>query len=159
MVELAKRAGASATAVSDVHARGGEGGAALAEAVVAACEEGSDFRPIYPDDMPIAKKIETVAREIYRADGVDFTPAAKKSMKRYEKMGLGQLPVCMAKTQYSFSDNAKLIGAPTGFRVKVREVNLSAGTTLRLEGTLLAVNTTEDWPVVPASGTQDKSEE
>jgi len=127
MIELAKRAGASAAVVSEVHAKGGTGGAALAEAVVAACEEGSDYRPIYPDDMPIAKKIETVAREIYRADGVIFAPAAKKSMKRYEKMGLGRLPVCMAKTQYSFSDDPKLIGAPTGFQLRVREVHLSAG--------------------------------
>ncbi len=127
MIELAQRAGASAAVVSNVHAEGGAGGAALAEAVVRACEEKSNFRPIYADELPIAKKIETVCREIYRADGVDFTPDAKKSMKRYEKMGLGRLPVCMAKTQYSFSDDPKLIGAPTGFRVKVREVHLSAG--------------------------------
>jgi formate--tetrahydrofolate ligase len=127
MVELAQRAGASAAVVSDVHARGGEGGAALAEAVVKACEEPANFAPIYPDDMAISKKIETVCKEIYRADGVTFLPAAKKAMKRYEKMGLGHLPVCMAKTQYSFSDNPKLIGAPTGFRVTVRDVNLSAG--------------------------------
>ncbi len=127
MVELAQAAGASAAVVSDVHARGGAGGAELAEAVVSACEEPANFAPIYPDDMPISKKIETVCTEVYRADGVDFTPAAKKAMRRYEKMGLGHLPVCMAKTQYSFSDNAKLIGAPTGFRVKVRDVHLSAG--------------------------------
>ena len=127
MVELAQRAGASAAVVSEVHARGGAGGADLAEAVVKACEEPADFKPIYPDEMPIAKKIETVCKEIYRADGVDFAPAAKKAMKKYEKIGLGKLPVCMAKTQYSFSDNAKLVGAPTGFRVKVRDVHLSAG--------------------------------
>ena len=127
MVELAQRAGASAAVVSEVHARGGAGGADLAEAVVKACEEPADFKPIYPDEMPIAKKIETVCKEIYRADGVDFAPAAKKAMKKYEKIGLGKLPVCMAKTQNSFSDNAKLVGAPTGFRVKVRDVHLSAG--------------------------------
>ena len=127
MIELAQKAGASAAVVSDVHARGGAGGADLAEAVVKACEEPANFAPIYGEELPITKKIDTICTEIYRADGVDFAPAAKKAMKRYEKMGLGKLPVCMAKTQYSFSDNAKLIGAPTGFRVKVRDVHLSAG--------------------------------
>ncbi len=127
MVELAQRAGASAAVVSDVHARGGEGGADLARAVVLACEEPSNFAPLYPDEMPIAKKIQTICTEIYRADGVDFTPEAKKAMKKFEKLGMGRLPVCMAKTQYSFSDNAKLVGAPTGFRVKVRDVHVSAG--------------------------------
>jgi len=127
MIELARGAGAEAAVVSEVHAKGGKGGAALAEAVVSACEKKSKFQPLYRDELPLAKKIEKIAKEIYRADGVDFSPEATKSMKRFEKQGHGRLPVCMAKTQYSFSDDPKLIGAPTGFRVHVREVHVSAG--------------------------------
>jgi len=127
LLDLAQKAGAKKAVVSEVHARGGEGGAALAEAVVEAAEQPSDFKMLYPDDASIKEKIETVAKEIYRADGVDFMPAARKSMRNFEKMGMGRLPVCMAKTQYSFSDDPKKIGAPTGFRMKIRELNLSAG--------------------------------
>ena len=127
VLKLARSAGARDAVVSEVHARGGEGGIALAEAVVAACEEPSDFRFLYPDAASIKEKIETIAREIYRADGVDFLPAARRAMRRFERVGLGHLPVCMAKTQYSFSDDPKLVGAPVGFRITVRELNLSAG--------------------------------
>lgn len=128
VIELAKQCGAFDAVVSDVHARGGEGGAALAEAVVRACEEvPANFSTLYPDEMPIKEKIQTVCTEIYRADGVDFKPAARKAMRKYEKLGLGHLPVCMAKTQYSFSDDPKKIGAPDNFRMTVRDVRLSAG--------------------------------
>lgn len=128
VIELAKECGAFDAVVSDVHARGGEGGAALAEAVVRACEEvPANFSTLYPDEMPIKEKIQKVCTEIYRADGVDFKPAARKAMKKYEKLGLGHLPVCMAKTQYSFSDDPKKIGAPDNFRMTVRDVRLSAG--------------------------------
>jgi len=128
VIELAKECGAFDAVVSDVHARGGEGGAALAEAVVRACEEvPTNFSTLYPDEMPIREKIQKVCTEIYRADGVDFKPAARKAMKKYEKLGLGHLPVCMAKTQYSFSDDPKKIGAPDNFRMTVRDVRLSAG--------------------------------
>lgn len=127
VIELARSFGARDAVVSEVHARGGDGGVDLAKAVVAACEEPSQFRPIYDSELPIQEKIETIAREIYRADGVDFLPAARRAIKRYESIGLGHLPVCMAKTQYSFSDDGSKVGAPTGFRVTVRELNLSAG--------------------------------
>ena len=127
LISLAKAAGAEDAVVSEVHAKGGEGGQALADAVVKACERPNDFKFLYRDEDTIQEKIETVAREIYRADGVDFLPAARKSIKKYTELGLAHLPVCMAKTQYSFSDDAKKVGAPLGFRIKVRELHLSAG--------------------------------
>ncbi|MGE3164295.1 MAG: formate--tetrahydrofolate ligase [Planctomycetota bacterium] len=127
LLELARSFGATNAVISEVHARGGEGGVELAKAVAKACEEPSSFRHLYPDDMSIENKIQTIAREIYRADGVDFLPAARASMKKFETLGLSHLPVCMAKTQYSFSDDPTKIGAPTGFRVTVRELHLSAG--------------------------------
>ena len=113
-------------ALSEVFARGGEGGIALAEQVLAIMED----RPIrftYALEQPLTEKIEAVAKKIYKADGVNYSAAAKKTLAELEAMGYGDLPVCIAKTQYSFSDNAKLLGAPTGFTMEVREVRLSAG--------------------------------
>jgi len=113
-------------ALSEVWAKGGEGGKALAEKVLEVMED----RPIqytYPLDMPLKQKIEAVATKIYRADGVNFSAAASKTLAELTEMGYGDLPVCIAKTQYSFSDNAKLLAAPTGFTMEVREVRLSAG--------------------------------
>ncbi len=127
LLALARQGGADDAVVSEVHARGGEGGVALAEAVARAAEKGSDFRHLYDSSATIVEKIETIAREIYRAGGVDWLPAAKKSIQRYEKMGLSHLPICMAKTQYSFSDDPALVGAPSGFRITVRELHLAAG--------------------------------
>jgi formate--tetrahydrofolate ligase len=127
LISLARGSGAYAAVVSEVHARGGEGGRELAEVVVQACEQPSEFRFTYPDDASILEKMETIAREVYRADGLDLLPAARRAAKRYEAMGMGSLPVCMAKTQYSFSDDPKKIGAPDGFRLRVRELHLSAG--------------------------------
>ena len=114
-------------ALSEVWARGGEGGTALAEEVVRLCEEPNDFAFSYELSGGIADKIEAVARTIYRADGVDFTAEARKQMKQLEDLGFGNMPVCMAKTQYSFSDDATLLGAPRGFRMTVRNVKVSAG--------------------------------
>ena len=108
-------------------AKGGEGAVDLAEKVVAACEEPSHFHPLYELDQPIEAKIETIAREIYGADGVEYTAAAKKAIKDITALGKGDLPICMAKTQYSLSDNQKLLGRPTGFVIHVGEVRLSAG--------------------------------
>ena len=85
------------------------------------------FEFAYGDEGGIAEKIEAVAKKVYRADGVDFTPAAKKQIKHLESMGFGEFPVCMAKTQYSFSDDQKKLGAPRGFRITVRDVKVSAG--------------------------------
>ena len=107
---------------------GGAGAEDLAGAVWAAAEEGApDFRLLYPDDLPLRDKIETIATRIYGADGIDVLPAAAKQLAAYEAMGFGHLPVCMAKTQYSLSHDARLLGRPTGFRVPIREVRLSAG--------------------------------
>ena len=128
VLNMARSFGAFDAVISDVHARGGEGGAELAEAVVRACEEvPSKFSVLYPDDMPVKEKISTFCKEIYRADGVKLLPAARKSIRKFEKMGLGHLPICMAKTQYSFSDDPKKIGAPDNFQMTVRDVRLSAG--------------------------------
>ena len=114
-------------ALSEVWSKGGEGGLALADEVVRLCEEPNDFQYAYPDELSLAEKIEAVATRIYRADGVDFEPAAKKEIAKLESLGFGNMPVCMAKTQYSFSDDPKLLGAPKGFRITVRNVKVSAG--------------------------------
>jgi formate--tetrahydrofolate ligase len=115
-------------ALSDVWARGGAGGEAVAHELLAVLDEGrAGFKPIYDAAQPIPAKIETIAREIYGADGVDFLPAAQKAMAQCEEMGLGQTPVCIAKTQYSFSDDPARLGRPTGFRITIRDVYPSAG--------------------------------
>ena len=115
-------------ALSEVFAKGGEGGLALADKVLETLDnKKSDFHVLYPDDMPLEKKIETVAKEIYGADGVTYTAGAKKSLDKLKSLGMDNLPVCMAKTQYSLSDDAKKLGRPTGFTVNVREVYPSAG--------------------------------
>ncbi|MDA8345621.1 MAG: formate--tetrahydrofolate ligase [Thermaerobacter sp.] len=113
--------------LSDVFNKGGEGGVDLAEAVVRAAQQPGDYHPLYERSLSLPEKIEKVAREIYGADGVDFSPAALKSLSGFTDLGYGDLPVCMAKTQYSLSDDAKKLGRPTGFRVTVREARLSAG--------------------------------
>ena len=99
----------------------------LAEKVIAAAEKPSDFHPIYPLDASIEQKVGILAKEIYGADGVDFSAAAKKSIAEIEALGGGSLPVCVAKTQYSLSDDPSLLGRPRGFRLNVRDVSLSAG--------------------------------
>ena len=115
-------------ALTEVWEKGGEGGMALAEKVLAQLEKGgSDFKPLYDHTAPIASKIETIAREVYRADGVDFTPTAMKAIDRLNSFGLSETPVCIAKTQYSFSDDPTLLGAPEGFRIGIRDVYPSAG--------------------------------
>ena len=115
-------------ALSDVWAKGGEGGEAVAQEVLATLEEKkAAFKPLYDAALPIKQKIETIAREIYGAGGVDYTPAAEKNIAQLESIGLGQTPVCMAKTQYSFSDDPTKLGRPTGFRLTIRDVYPSAG--------------------------------
>ena len=114
-------------ALSEVWAKGGEGGIALAEKVLQATQQPSDFKYIYETEASIPAKIEAIAREIYGADGVDFTAPAKKSIAELEELGLDKMPVCMAKTQYSLSDDAAKLGRPSGFRITVREIRLSAG--------------------------------
>ena len=114
--------------VARVWEKGGEGGTELAQLVIEAAESGkAAFKTAYADDLPIREKIETVAKNIYGADGVEFSSDAIKQIKKIEDMGFGKFPVCMAKTQYSLSDDQHLLGRPTGFRVHVREVYVSAG--------------------------------
>jgi formate--tetrahydrofolate ligase len=121
-------AGARAAVVANHWAKGGEGAAELAEAVWAAAEEGApDFKLLYPDEMSLTSKIETIATQVYGADGIDLSPAAAKQLAQYEALGFGNLPICMAKSQYSLSHDASLKGRPTGFRLPIREVRLSAG--------------------------------
>jgi len=121
-------AGARAAEVADNFAHGGAGATDLAAAVWAAAEEGApDFELLYPNEAPLADKIEAIATKVYGADGVDYLPAARKQLAQYEALGFGHLPICMAKTQYSLSHDANLKGRPSGFRVPIREVRLSAG--------------------------------
>ena len=114
-------------ALSEVWAKGGEGGLELAQKVDEAFKKKNDFRFIYDTEASVPQKIEAVAREIYGADGVDFTAAAKKNLQEIEELGFDKMPVCMAKTQYSLSDDAAKLGRPTGFRITVRELKISAG--------------------------------
>ena len=138
-------------ALSEVWEKGGEGGRALAEAVIKTLEEKeSHYKPIYDVEQPIKEKIETIAREIYGADGVTYSAAANREIARMEKLGLDKLPICMAKTQYSLSDDDKKLGRPTGFTINVRELYPSAGA-----GFLVAltgnVMTMPGLPKVPAA--------
>ena len=115
-------------ALSEVWAKGGEGGLALAEKVLHTLEtKESNFAPIYPDEISLKDKISTVAGEIYGADGVTYAPAAERALKKLEDMGFGGLPVCMAKTQYSLSDDQTKLGRPQGFTINVRDAYVSAG--------------------------------
>jgi formate--tetrahydrofolate ligase len=115
-------------ALSDVWAKGGQGGEAVAQEILAVLAEGkADFKPIYDVKQPIKAKIEAIARQIYGADGVDYSAAAEKNIAQCEAMGLAETPVCMAKTQYSFSDDATKLGRPSGFRLTIRDAYPSAG--------------------------------
>ena len=115
-------------AISEVWEKGGEGGIALAEKVLKTLEEKeSHFEPLYPSELPLTEKIETVAKEIYGAKGVNYTAAAKKQLAKLTELGFGDLPVCMAKTQYSLSDDPALLGRPENFDITVREAYVSAG--------------------------------
>ncbi len=126
--EVALAAGARDAVVATHFVDGGAGATQLAEAVWAATQDGSaKFELLYPDSMPLADKIETIATRVYGADGVDFLPSARKSLKQFEDLGYAHLPICMAKSQYSLSHDAALKNRPTGFTVPIREVRLSAG--------------------------------
>ena len=146
-------------ALSEVWEKGGEGGVALAEKVLETLEnKESNFKVLYDDSLSLKEKIETVAREIYGADGVTYTAAADKELKRITDLGMGGLPVCMAKTQYSLSDDATKLGRPSGFTINVREVYVSAGA-----GFVVAINgsimTMPGLPKKPAAFEIDVNEE
>ena len=127
VLEAATTWGARA-ALSDVWAKGGAGGEAVGREVLAVLDEGkASFRPLYDANRPVKEKIETIAREIYGADGVDFAPTASKNIEQIEAIGYGNTPVCMAKTQYSFSDDPTKLGRPKGYRLTVRDAYVSAG--------------------------------
>ena len=136
--------------LSEVWAKGGEGALELADEVMRLVNEPNDFRYSYEDGTDIAEAIEAVATKVYHADGVDFTPAAKKQIAQLRENGFGNLPVCIAKTQYSFTDQDKVLGAPEGFRITVREVKVSAGAhfVVALTGQVL---TMPGLPKVPAA--------
>ncbi len=141
--------------LSEVFAKGAEGGMELAEEVIRICEDGkADFKPLYDLELSIEEKMEKIAKEIYRADGVDFTAVAQKQIKELTKLGYDKLPICVAKTQYSFSDDATLLGAPTGFRITVRELKVSAGAgfIVALTGSIM---TMPGLPKVPAANGMD----
>ena len=125
--EKAVAAGAEGAYLSDVWAKGGDGGRELAEAVAAACEKKSDFKLLYPDSASIKEKIETIATKVYGADGVDYDRVADQKIELFTKWGLDTLPICMAKTHLSLSHDSNLKGRPTGFRVPVRDIRPSAG--------------------------------
>ena len=127
LVEEKCRALGVNVALSEVWGKGGQGGVALAEEVVRLCETENRFSYVYPDEVSLKDKIVAVAKRVYRAEGVDFIPAASRELARLEELGFGHLPVCMAKTQYSFSDDQKKLGAPEDFRITVRSVKVSAG--------------------------------
>jgi formate--tetrahydrofolate ligase len=121
-------AGASDCVLSEVFAKGGEGGAAFAKALVKACDEPKkEFKLTYDNDMPIKKKIEAIATKIYGAKDVEYESQATKRIKAFEEAGFGKLPVCMAKTQYSFSHDPKMLGAPSGWTLPIKDARLSAG--------------------------------
>jgi methylenetetrahydrofolate dehydrogenase (NADP+)/methenyltetrahydrofolate cyclohydrolase/formyltetrahydrofolate synthetase len=125
--QAAVKAGAEDAVVSEVWAKGGVGGAKLAEAVVKACDKPSKFQLLYPDDMSIKQKIETVVREIYRADGVDYSADAEAKIAMFTKYGFDKLPICMAKTHLSFTSDPTVKGAPRGWRMPIRDVRASVG--------------------------------
>ena len=146
-------------ALSDVFARGGEGGIDLAKEVITLAESNTaDFHPLYDLDMPLKAKIETIAKEIYGADGVTYSKDANKALKEFEELGFGNLPVCMAKTQYSFSDDASLVGRPSGFKINIANCRLSAGAgfIVVLSGNIL---TMPGLPRIPAAENIDVSDD
>ena len=152
--ELCEKLGVE-VAMSDVFSDGGKGGEELAQKVVDICEKGeSDFKVLYDVEDSIEDKINTIAKEIYRADKVNFSKACKKQMAELEELGLDKLPICMAKTQYSFSDDPTLLGAPEGFEMTVRslELNAGAGFIVALTGDVMRM---PGLPKVPAATKMD----
>jgi len=157
VIDRAKRSGASDAVVSEVWAKGGAGGEDLARAVVRACDEPSKFRFLYPLEIPIEEKIETIATKIYGADGIDLEPAARRQIKLYTDLGYDELPICMAKTHLSLSHDPKLKGRPRNFRVPIREVRASVGAGF-LYPLLGTMRTMPGLPSVPAGTKVDIDE-
>ena len=144
-------------ALSEVWAKGGAGGKALAEEVVRLCEQENEFRFSYDLDMSIKDKLDAIAQKIYHADGVDLIQNAPKQLKQMEALGFDKMPICMAKTQYSFSDDQTKLGAPKDFRIQVRNIKVSAGAgfLVALTGDIM---TMPGLPKVPAAEKIDVDE-
>lgn len=153
----ALEAGADASVPGDFHAHGGDGAIDIAKAVIEACDKPSEFKLLYPDDMPIAEKIETIAKEIYGADGVEFSEEAKKKIKLFTEFGYDKLPMCMAKTHLSITHDPALKGRPTGFTLPIRDIrpSIGAGFLYPLCG---AMRTMPGLPSVPAAEAVDIDE-
>lgn len=154
VLERCKELGADAV-LSEVWGKGGDGGVDLAKKVVEVCEtKEANFKPLYDVEESIAAKIEKIAKEIYGADGVDFTTACQKQIKNIEKLGFDKMPICMAKTQYSFSDDPTLLARPSGFRITVRDIKISrgAGFLVALTGEIM---TMPGLPKVPSANNID----
>lgn len=154
VLEKCRELGAEAV-LSEVWAKGGEGAVEMAKAVVNVCEsKESHFKPLYEVEESIKDKIEKIAKEIYGAEGVDFASKAEKEIKNLEKLGLDKMPICMAKTQYSFSDDPSLLGRPEGFRITIRDIRVSrgAGFLVALTGEIM---TMPGLPKVPAANNID----
>ena len=151
-----KKLGVNAV-LSEVWAKGGEGGVALAKEVVKLCEEPNDFSFAYDINDSIEGKLDAIAKNVYHADGVDLTTDARQQMEQLESLGFSNLPICMAKTQYSFSDDASLLGAPKGFNITVRNLKVSsgAGFIVALTGDIM---TMPGLPKVPAAENIDVDE-
>ena len=149
VIEKCKELGVNVV-LSTVWANGGEGGVALANEVVRLCEEENDFSFSYDSDLSISEKLDTLVKRVYGGEGVVITPEAQEQIDKLEALGFGKCPICVAKTQYSFSDDPKLLGAPEGFKVTVREVKVSAGAgfVVALTG---AIMTMPGLPKVPAA--------
>lgn len=143
--------------LSQVWAKGGDGAIDLAQKVIAACDQENNFKPLYDLDQSIEEKIETIAKKVYGADGVDFTDEAKEQLEKFKAQGWDKLPVCMAKTQMSLTDDGKIMGRPTGFRITVRELrpSLGAGFIVALTGKVL---TMPGLPKVPSALNMDIDE-
>ena len=145
--------------LSEVFTKGADGGIELAQMVMEEADSGkSQFQMLYPDEMPLKEKIETIAKEIYGADGVNYTKEADKALKEFEALGYGNLPVCMAKTQYSFSDDQTLLGRPSGFTITIKNCRIAAGAgfVVVLTGDIM---TMPGLPKVPAAEKIDVSDE
>ncbi len=155
---IAQESGAQAAVVCDVWAKGGEGGGELAEAVMSVCQTPKDFRFLYPLDMSIKDKIETIAKKIYGALGVEYTSLASRQITRYSESGFAHLPVCMAKTHLSLSDDHRALGRPEGFTVMVREVRVSAGAGF-IYPILGEISTMPGLPTLPAANRIDIDED
>jgi formate--tetrahydrofolate ligase len=162
LIDCANASGANEVCITEVHAKGGEGGTDLAKAVVGACQDhiaaGRPFTPLFNADVPLEEKALRIATRLYGADGINIRAKAHRQLKEIEAWGYGTLPICMAKTQYSFSHDASLLGAPTGFEVPIREFRLNAGAGF-VVAVLGEIMTMPGLPERPAAADMDMDED